>query len=108
MVRISICRTSVSFSAPRYLLRRTGVQRETSDGMGILDQIQPSDPRFSTELLSEVHAFGRNFCAETDERWSLVDCGLIEAHWEKILHWARTCRGADIPRPNSRAAGLLL
>ena len=66
------------------------MQRETSDGMGILDQIQPSDPRFSTKLLSEVHAFGRNFCAETDERWSLVDCGLIEAHWEKILHWART------------------
>lgn len=84
------------------------MQRETSDGMGIFDQIQPSDPRFSTKLLSEVHAFGRNFCAETDERWSLVDCGLIEAHWEKILHWARTCRGADIPRPNSRAAGLLL
>lgn len=73
-----------------------------------LDGIQPGDTRFASALLNEIHSFGRHFSKDTDERWSLIDCGLTAVHWSKIMAWARTCRTAEIPHLNSRAAGLLL
>ena len=81
---------------------------DTNDRLIILDQIQPADTRFAGTLLNEIHSFGRHFSKDTDERWSLIDCGLTAEHWSKIMAWARTCRTSDIPHLNSRAAGLLL
>ena len=81
---------------------------DTNDRLVILDQIQPTEARFAGALLNEIHSFGRHFPKDTDERWSLIDCGLTAEHWSKIIAWARTCRTAEIPHLNSRAAGLLL
>lgn len=81
---------------------------QTNDRLTILDQIQPGDTQFTTALVREVHAFGKSFSAEADERWSLIDCGLTADHWAKVLSWARACRTSDLPTTSSRSAGLLL
>jgi len=61
-------------------------------------------------LLNEIQQFSRSFYQRTsdDERWSLADCGLKAPDWQKVLAWAIRCSASDAPRPNSRAAGLLL
>ena len=84
------------------------VSAQTNDRLKMLDQIQHDDPQFVNTLLGEVHAFGKRFSAEVDERWSLIDCGLTATHWEKLRMWARSCHTSDIPSPGSLLAGLLL
>lgn len=81
---------------------------DSNDRLIILDQIQPTDTRFVDTLLNEVHSFGRHFSKDTDERWSLIDCGLTAKHWAKIIAWAHTCQTSEIPHLSSRATGLLL
>jgi len=77
---------------------------------GVLDLVPPESPKFLNMLLNEIHQFSRNFHGRTidDERWSLADCGMKASDWEKVLTWAARCPSFDAPRPNSRAAGLLL
>lgn len=81
---------------------------DTNDRLKLLDQIDPGDARFTAVLLNEVHSFGRRFQADADERWSLIDCGLTDDHWLKVLAWARACGASEVPHHGSRAAGLLL
>jgi hypothetical protein len=77
---------------------------------GLLDQVRPDSPKFMSILLGQIQGFGRKFFQGTsdDERWSLIDCGLKAPDWQKILDWASRCPAADAPRPDSRAAGILL
>ena len=84
------------------------VSTQTNDRLRTLDLIQPQDSNFANALVSEVHAFGRRFSAEVDERWSLIDCGLEATHWDKVRMWSESCRAGDVPSPNSTTAGLLL
>jgi hypothetical protein len=77
---------------------------------GVLNQVPPESPKFLYVLLNEIQQFSRKFYLRTsdDERWSLAECGLKAPDWQKILAWASRCPASDAPRPNSRAAGLLL
>jgi hypothetical protein len=77
---------------------------------GLLGQIPASSPQFIPTLTSEIQNFGNRFLAASgeDERWSLVDCGLRESVWQKILEWAARCPGTECPRANSRMAGIVL
>lgn len=77
---------------------------------GILNQVPPESPKFLYILLNEIQQFSRSFYRGTsdDERWSLAECGLKAPDWQKVLAWASRCTASDAPRPDSRAAGLLL
>jgi hypothetical protein len=77
---------------------------------GLLGQIPARSPEFIPTLTAEIHNFGTRFLAASgvDERWSLVDCGLRESVWLKILEWAAYCPGTECPRANSRMGGIVL
>ena len=77
---------------------------------GVLKQVHPESPKFLFILLNEIQQFSRTFYQRTsdDERWSLAECGLKAPDWQKVLAWASRCPASDAPRPDSRAAGLLL
>jgi hypothetical protein len=77
---------------------------------GLLGQIPANSPQFIPTLTAEIQNFGNRFLSASgdDERWSLVDCGLRESVWQKILEWAARCPGTECPRANSRMGGIVL
>ncbi len=76
----------------------------------MLDHLHPESPQFAYGCVEVVQRFGRSFSqtSNTDERWSLAECGLCETDWQKVRHWARTCRAESVPSANGRAAGVML
>lgn len=77
---------------------------------GLLGQIPANSPQFIPTLTAEIQNFGNRFLAASgeDERWSLVDCGLRESVWQKILEWAARCPETECPHANSRMGGIVL
>ena len=75
-----------------------------------LTQIPADSPQFISTLTAEIQNFGTRFLAGSgeDERWSLVECGLQESVWDKILEWAARCSDTECPRANSRMGGIVL
>jgi hypothetical protein len=75
-----------------------------------LDDSQPEAPQFADRCVDAIQRFGYTFLkvSDTDERWSLTECGLRETDWEKIRRWGRTCSAARVPRANTRVAGVML
>jgi hypothetical protein len=76
----------------------------------MLDHLQPESPQFANGCVEAVQRCGRSFAQKftSDERWSLTECGLSEADWQRIRHWARLCRVESVPKANGRAAGVML
>ena len=75
-----------------------------------LSQISPHFPQFIPTLTAEIQNFGNRFLAGSgeDQRWSLIECGLQESVWSKILEWASHCPASEAPRANSRMGGIVL
>ena len=75
-----------------------------------LSQISSHSPQFIPTLTAEIQNFGNRFLAGSgeDQRWSLIECGLQESVWSKILEWASHCPASEAPRANSRMGGIVL
>jgi hypothetical protein len=75
-----------------------------------LSQIPADSPHFIPTLTAEIQRFGNCYLAGSgeDQRWSLAECGIQEAVWNKILEWAARCPETECPRANSRMGGIVL